>query len=395
MYAKVSGQTASGQKVSGQTVTKLRLCIGARGPWFANLTFDSEAPGVSGHVTLDVAGIRCVGTVPPSETGVHGGVRHARLVAGGAGWATMLDPKGYHNDARVKALNVAQDAAREAGEMLGGFAPERERVGIDYVRETGPASRVLEDVIGSASWWVDYAGVTHVGERPSSTPPESAYEVVDYEPREQVVHLRVEDLSQIGIGAVLTKGLDGPKTVRDLEVVLDADELRVRAWCGSSARDTRLAGLFRALVERSTDGQLLGSYRYRVIRMTGDRVELQAVRKGAGLPDLLPVSMWPGVAGVHATLLPGAEVLVQFVEGNRTMPIITHFAGRDGTGFAPIELVIGGMVGAPSARAGDPVSVTMPPAAVTVAGVVINVVYSSPVAVGTITGGSSRVRVSS
>jgi hypothetical protein len=384
-------------KANGQTVTKLRMLVGARGPWFADLTLDGEAPGVAGRVTLEVAGIQCVGTVPPSTAGEHGKERQARLVAGGGAWGAVLGPKGYHNDAQVRALNVAQDAAREAGETLGSFAPERERVGIAYVREAGPASRVLEDVIGSASWWVDFAGVTHVGARPSSTPPESAYEVVDYDPREQVVQLRVLDLAQVGIGAVLTKGLDGPKTVRDLEVVLDADELRVRAWCGASAAQSRLAGLFRALVERSTDGDLFGSYRYRVIRMVADRVELQAVRKGAGLPDLLPVSMAPGMAGVHAVLAPGAEVLVQFVEGDRTLPLITHFAGRDGTGFAPISLVIGGAIGAPSARAGDSVQVTLPPATVVIAPgtppVTSPVVYQSPVAVGTITSGSSRVSV--
>jgi hypothetical protein len=378
-------------RANGQTVTKLRMLIGASGPWFVDLTLDGEAPGVSGRVTLELAGLRCVGTVPPAATGVHGGSREARLVAGGGAWGALLRPTGYHNDAQVKALNVAQDAAREAGEQLGSFAPERERVGIDYVREAGPASRVLEDVIGSASWWVDFAGVTHVGARPSSTPPESGYEVVDYDPREQVVQLRLEDLTQVGIGAVLTKGLDGPKTVRDLEVVLDADELRVRAWCGSSAAQARLAGLFRALVERSTDGQLLGPYRYRVIRMVGDRVELQAVRKGAGLPDLLPVSMWPGVAGVHATLTPGAVVLVEFIEGDRTLPVITHFAGRDGTGFAPIALVIGGAAGSPAARSGDAVQVTMPPAVADVSTGVVT--YSNPVAFGTITSGSSRVSV--
>ena len=74
--------------------------------------------------------------------------------------------------------------------------------------------------------------------------------------------------------------------------------------------------------------------------MSGDRVELQAMRRGGDLPDVLPVSMVPGLAGAHAELAPGAEVLVQFIDGDRRYPIVTHFAGKDGNGWAPANLTI-------------------------------------------------------
>src|SRR5690606_23653254 len=115
----------------------------------------------------------------------------------------------------------------------------------------------------------------------------------------------------------------------------------VKAWAGGneSARG-RLEDALRSIVRRSTDDRLFGAWRYRVVRMRGDRVELQAVRRDAGLPDVLPVSMWPGLAGAHAELTGGAEVLVQFIEGDRTMPIVTHFAGKDGAGWAPANVTL-------------------------------------------------------
>jgi hypothetical protein len=81
-------------------------------------------------------------------------------------------------------------------------------------------------------------------------------------------------------------------------------------------------------------------YRYRVVRMVANRAELQAVRKGAGLPDTLPVSIHPGMAGLAANLTPGALVLVAFIEGDPTQPIITHFATQDEPGFLPVSLAL-------------------------------------------------------
>ena len=161
--------------------------------------------------------------------------------------------------------------------------------------------------------------------------------------------------ASIGIGSIISERLDGPQTVREYEIAIDkGGPLRMLAWTGGDGTQSgRLASLMRAIAERATDGRLVGKYRYRVVRMASDgRVELQAVRRGAGLPDVLPVSMWPGVAGVHAELTPSAEVLVEFIEGDRTQPIITHFAGKDGAGFVPVELVLCGGTQA-VARQGD------------------------------------------
>lgn len=79
-------------------------------------------------------------------------------------------------------------------------------------------------------------------------------------------------------------------------------------------------------------------YRYRVVAMSGERVELQAVRKLAGLPDVLPVSMVPGTAGTWASLTQGAIVLVSFIEGDPAQPIVTHFSTKADPGWKPVRL---------------------------------------------------------
>lgn len=86
--------------------------------------------------------------------------------------------------------------------------------------------------------------------------------------------------------------------------------------------------------------EFLAKYRYRVVKMAGDRVDLQVVSKDLGLPDALPVAIWPGLAGASANLTPGAIVLVEFVEGDPTMPIVTHFEAEGGGGFRPVHAFV-------------------------------------------------------
>lgn len=390
---------ASFVTVNGSACTRAVLLVANIGPWIAEVDFN-DAPDVSGAVTLKIGTLTLSGTVVPEQDGTFGASRRSRIVGGAGGWRKAVVAKAYHSDAGVKAKVVAEDAAREVGETLGGYVPLADRLGVDYVRQAGPASRTLEDSIGvSVAWWVDYAGVTQVGPRPTTLVPASAYELLAYDPRARVATLNVTDPTAVVVGSELSERLDSVQTVREFELRVDADKIRIKAWMGGGEGEAgRLAALLRGIVKRATDGQVQGKYRYRVVRMAVDgRVELQAVRRVVGLPDILPVSQWPGVAGVHAELTPGAVVLVEFIEGDRTLPIITHYPGKDGQGFAPVSLVIGGPAGPPAARQGDSVEVLLPPAqfAGTINGLTATGIVSwlAPKADGTITAGSGKVSV--
>ncbi len=387
--------------INGRAVTKLAVWVANVGPWHADVDMPGGA-AVSGDVTIKLGTLALRGTVDPEHSGTFGEATRVRVVAGAGGWDRQLPAKHYHNDAGVKSELVAQDAAREAGETLGTFTPQFERLGRDFVRDAGTASRAVELAAGyGIAWHVDYEGVTHVGARTPSEIEPGAYHVMAYDARARMATLGTRDPGRIVIGSILSAHLDVPGVVRELQIRADESELRIVAWLGGSDGGAgKLATLMREIAVRATDGHLFGTYRYRVVRMApGDagRVELQAVRKIVGLPDIAPVSVWPGVAGVHAELAAGAEVLVCFVDGDRTQPVVTHFAGRDGVGFIPNQLTIGGQVGAPAARQGDAVDVLLPPAIFsgTIGGAPASGVLTWPLSktLGIITGHSTKVKI--
>jgi hypothetical protein len=346
--------------IAGHPVSRLELHVPGVGPWFADADMAGVADGLTGRVTLLIGALALSGTVRVTASGTFGDRRRVRVVAGADGWGKLVPRQSYHNDAGVKASVVAEDAARLVGETIGSFAGGSERLSADYAREPGPASTSLENAARGVAWWVDYAGVTRVGARESVAAESGSYTVREYDPRHREVLLGVEDLSKIVVGSTLSdERLGEPLIIRSLEVIAGGDGLRVTAWCPATpAGQSQLADTLRAIVSRVTDRKLHGVWRYRVVRMSAERVDAQAVRAAAGLPDLLTIPMW-GAPGVHAELTPGAEVLVQFIEGDRELPVITHFAGKGGQGHVPVSLVLAGGKRR-AARQGDLVQVGGP-----------------------------------
>lgn len=387
--------------VNGSPVRSLVLRYGTVGPWVADVELTS-APELAGRVTLQVGDATLSGTLVAQPASPFGLAFGARIVAGGGGWGSLLPRKGYHNDAGVKASLVAADAAREAGEQIGTFAPAAERLGADYARPVATASSTLEHAAGGVPWFVDFAGVTHVTEHYIEVMPSGWGELLDFSERTQIATLGVDRVSALLIGAQISNARLGasPRTIRDVELrTANNSPLRATVWLGGSARDAaRLPGLIRSMVERVVERRLDGLYRYRVAAMRGDkRVDLQAVRAAAGLPDLQAISQWPGIPGAAATIALGCEVLVQFIDGDPASPVLTHYAGPGGSSFAPTGLILGGDAGEPAARQGDPVEVLLPPAvfAGTVNGLPATgtVSWLVPKADGSITGGSGKVRI--
>lgn len=382
--------------INGLPVSRLVLTVGWTGPWFADVTVDSEdSDNIAGRVTMTIGDtIALSGTVDTG--GFFGSTKSIRVVGGANGWRTSLAPTDYANDAGVKAASVAADLIRATGEVMGSFSPTSERIGTHYTRPAGSAAGCLVDVIGAVQWWVDYDGETQVGDRPIVTPEPSVYTVAAYDPRNGRAEINADDLGAFSPGSVIDVGGQG-LTVRDVEIRISDSERTVVAWCGLPSSGNRIAGILRSIARTVVDERVWGVYAYRVVRMSGDRVELQAVSRTAGLPDLLPIDQWHGVPGTHATLALGAEVLVGFVEGDRRKPYVQSYVGRGGPGHSPVALELGGSGGPAAARQTDAVRVTMPtgdfegtiggsPAAGTVT-------WADPYAYGEITGGSGVVKI--
>jgi hypothetical protein len=319
-------------------IETLSLTVPNIGPWTAEVDF-VEAPALSGQVTVQVGPTQWVGTIIPTEDGTFGLRRRCMIVGGAGAWGKILPPKHYHNDAQVRALLLAQDAARETGETLGDFLPAQERLGIDYVRAQNTAAQTLLDAAGGNPWWVDPQGLTQVGLRPTRDLDSSQYEVLAFNPHTRRGTLSLsgdpEDVSVLGIGTILTERLDTPQTIREYTTKVDGEGLRIHWWSGAEF-DTGMSDLaqqLRAFVDARVQRLLLGKYQYRCIRMVAGRVDVQIVRKQQGLPDQQTISMWPGVAGAVAKLQPGTLCYVEFEAGDRTRPIITGFDPA-----APVEL---------------------------------------------------------
>jgi len=386
--------------LNGARVRRLSLTVPNTGVWCADIEL-LEAPELADgeRVELRIGATVWRGTVAPGENGVFALTRKC-MVRGGAGsWSRTLPAKHYHNDFGVRAAEVVEDLCRETGETLGSFVPASERIGVDYVRQADlTAAGSLADVIGAVPWWVGQDGLTNVGMRPATQLNSDRFELLTYEPRLRMATLGVSnnDIGAIQIGATLTdQRIDRPAVIREYTVELEENKLRVQAYCADDERISgNLAELLTSIVRRVMDERLLGRFRYRVVNMLADgRVDLQAVTKASGVPDLRYVSAWPGVAGAHAKLTPGAEVLVEFIEGDRAQPIITGFVGAQGPGFVPVKLVLGGTSGEPAARKGD--KVTLPLATFT--GVIgtteITGSISSWGGDGVISTGSSKVEI--
>lgn len=343
-----------------------------------------DAVELSGGVTVVIGGLELVGTV---RSGGVSGSRASYVVIGGAdGWAANVGKLSYHTDSGVRASTVISDAATAAGETLGAVNVASEVLGPDYWREAAPARQVLDDL--TVGWWVDTDGVTQTGERPTFPAPEGVADV-SYDPATACLELAADDLTAIAPG--MTVDVDGATvTVQTLTIEATAKGTAILAWCNTENR-SRVADLIRAI---AAPERAFGVYEYRVVSMAGNRVNLQAVDKSLGIPDLSAVSVWTA-PGISAQLVAGATVAVSFLNGDRSKPIVMACTPPDRAGHEPDRLDLGGEGGVPVARVGDTVSV-MFPAVVPVSGTLsgapfVGTMQLTTSAAGIIQGGSLKV----
>lgn len=101
--------------------------------------------------------------------------------------------------------------------------------------------------------------------------------------------------------------------------------------------ENRLLRALRLIVEDVMERVLYHvPIRYRVVESVPGGLALQIVKTGTGLPDMIPIGIMPGAAGVSSSLTLGSTVLVQFIEGDPALPIVTHFDRTDAPGFLPV-----------------------------------------------------------
>ena len=314
--------------LSGNRCTRARVSIPSWGVWWADVDLSGNVE-LDGHVELSIADATFHGTIVSG--GSHNDRTSYRIAGGSGSWGKTVDARGYAADNGVARSTVAKDAADAVGEVLDAGQPEG-KVGPAFVRERGPASWVL-DAIAPRSWRVDEDGVTRFGSRPTRNVETDAARV-RVGLRDGIIELAPESIANLLPGATV----DGMTAV-DVVHEVDAERgLRTMLY-GLPLGVTRRVEALRSIV-RSLLGEYRwkGVYEYRIVAQDGRRLTLQPARTTTGLPNLRRVRVRMGVPGVDADHRTGSLVLVSFVDGDPSRPVVVSFDDPESPGFLPPTL---------------------------------------------------------
>jgi hypothetical protein len=341
--------------LAGHRVTHARLNLPAWGVSWADASIDEEAE-LSGVVSLAIADLTFSGTVMSGGIGPKGRSTY-RLAAGAGTWGRAIPAKSYANDAGVKAATVLADAARACGETLDPGSVPSTRVGLAWVRESGPAARALEQ-LAPAGWYVGEDGITRIGKRPAvAFTGVAAIGPVDR--ARATVELAAESIAAL-VPGITVEGIEAVDVLHELTPA----GLRTTLWgAGIAATSRRLAAWRRIFEQLDPSRRYRGVFEYRIVTQDGERANLQPIRVSLGMPDLQRVFIRPGVPGARADHALGSRVIVGFVDGDPARPAVLGFEDAEGGGFLPTKLEldattaieIGGAAGLPAARQTDAV----------------------------------------
>ncbi len=305
-------------------VVGVRILTPWKGVWIADLDLDPGASGApvptSGKATLAIGSSTTLqGTIDPNANGRFVSSVAVRLIGGGGGWDQLVAEQDRANDAGVQSSDVEQEIAALVGETVVDNAPIV--LGVHWTRAAGPASRVFEDP--DRDWYVDPSGVTQVASRPSAN-PDASLQILSYDPLTSRVEVSCDVL--VLPGTTLTDArFDGTLTVRKVEQTFTRDGSRATCWCSSTAIDPLLAPLV-SLVRELAGVATLRAIPYRYVSAgSNGRINLQAVDKPQGQPDLQQVTIWAGAPGDTAKIANSTSVLVVFVEGQKSQPVVLGF----------------------------------------------------------------------
>jgi hypothetical protein len=307
----------------------------ANGVWTADLDVDLDVSMIvpSGKCVLTIGTTPMIGTIDPRSTGRFGAKAHVQVSGGGGGWDKPVLGLHLHNDVGVLSSAILAVTAAEVGEAVVDTIPKR--LGVDYVRTAGPASRVLSGF----DWHVDTSGVTVTGPRLPIPFNPLTVDILSWDAETRCATLASDEL--VLPGTVLVDIRFGTAIVRDVEQTFSAEGSKVSAWCDTSTlslpvpgvqKETpgnRIARAIGMMAREAAGVQYLKRWHYRVVLQNpaNKRVTLQLVDILGGAPlALAEIDIWPGVCGSSHVLVPGTEVLVAFIEGDPAQPIVVGFA---------------------------------------------------------------------
>ena len=320
--------------VSGARIISGTLSMPVYGAWVADVIVQSTSP-LPSSVAVTIGNLNLIGSVYRQAT--FAGRTEARLVAGAGGWSKSVEARGYDNPGGVPAQQVLSDAATEVGESVAGAIGT---VGAQFVRMgdspqmPGKAGRVLRSVAGT-QWWIDSAGVTQIGVRPSGS-VSSAFTVLSFQGAHGDLLIATEDPASWAPGATFSSATVTQQTISSVRHEFRDDGVaRLHVMVGSS--DDWLDTI-REMVRQEMAASLPFAQVYDYVVTRGSAtVDALPADPTRGVPGVTGVPYRSGTPGGSATLAPGTHVGIGFLDGNPGKPVL--MGAIDGT--APITESIG------------------------------------------------------
>jgi hypothetical protein len=312
--------------VAGHAATTMRIYMSAWGCWYVEAQLDGERT-LSGSVEVKAADLTLQGTV--LSGGAMKGRSSYRIVAGAGGWGRVLPMKSYATDAGVKVRTVIGDAAQAVGETVS--LTTTDTTGPSFTRNEGRASLVLESIAPQA-WYVGEDGVTRLGRRSATTLTAAVPRVSQVDLARGCVTLAPTSLAAL-VPGITVDGIEAVDVIHDIT----PEGVRTTIYGARGAGQSRRLDAWRKLFEQlDPDRDFRAVWEYRVVTQSGERLNLQAVRRSAGMPDLELVRVRPGLAGARSDVALASRVLVAFVNAERGRPEVIAFEDADGAGFTPL-----------------------------------------------------------
>ncbi len=172
--------------LNGIRMTSVKLAIPAYGIWVADIEL-ATAEVITSAVTMVIGNLTMVGHV--YRMAAFAGSRTARVIGGYGGWRNTVPSQSYYDANGIRKSVILNDIAASVGERINITSDGVHAT--TFVREEAPAQRILNQVVGTA-WYIDNAGVTQLGDRPS-TAIKSQYDVMKWSGNLGKVDVATED----------------------------------------------------------------------------------------------------------------------------------------------------------------------------------------------------------
>lgn len=304
--------------LNGQQVLSARVTIPYYGRWVADVAVAIAATTPTSNA-LTLGDLVLNGYEFRSTD--YAGQFLARLAGGAGGWGKQVAPRAYQSPAGIRLSLVLGDVAREVGESVVVDSAADVLFGSYYIREAGPASRVLRQLAGGV-WWVAPDGTTHVGARDTSAIA-SHFDVIKYDGSRGLVEVATETLVDWMPGRTFTAPtLPSSLVVGSVTHTVTnegASRMAVLVAADQTAA-SRLTGPIEAFERESEPRRTYhGVYDY-VIQTQDTQPHAVPSDPTLGLPNVqAPIQNLNG-----GTIKPtvGASCAVVFLDGNPTKPRI-------------------------------------------------------------------------